>query len=79
MLDQKTIDELTNKIASLLPANLQILQNDISKNIRAIVESTLHKANLVSREEFDTQVLLLERTRVKLEQLEQQLSELETK
>lgn len=76
MLDQHTLDELTAKISSLLPKDLKILQNDIKTNIRAILESTLESANLVSREEFDVQTALLARTREKLDQLEQQLADL---
>lgn len=77
MLDQQTLDELSAKISALLPKDLKILQNDIKTNIRAILESTLHNANLISREEFDVQSALLARTREKLEELEQKVAKLE--
>ena len=77
MLDHLTLEELTNKISSLLPNDLKLLQNDIKTNIRAILESTLNNANLISREEFDVQSALLSRTMEKLNKLEQQITDLE--
>ena len=77
MLDHQTLDELSAKISALLPKDLKIIQSDIKTNIRAILESTLHNANLISREEFDVQSALLSRTREKLEGLEQKVAKLE--
>ena len=76
MIDHKAIDELANRISNLLPDGVKLLKNDLEKNIRALVESTFSQMNLVSREEFEVQSALLERTRQKLNQLEQQLAEL---
>lgn len=76
MIDHKAIDELARRISNLLPDGVKLLKNDLEKNIRALVESTFSQMNLVSREEFEVQSALLERTRQKLNQLEQQLAEL---
>ena len=79
-MDQKnTFDDLAKKITSLLPANVQQLQQDLESNIRALLQSSLSKMNLVTREEFDVQEALLQRTREKLEKLEKLLQELEQK
>ena len=67
------IDELTNRITQLLPLDAQALKDDFEANIRSLLQSSLSKMNLVTREEFDIQAALLERTREKLDQLEQQL------
>jgi BMFP domain-containing protein YqiC len=51
----------------------------LKKNIRTLLEGTLAKLDLVTREEFDAQTKVLARTREKLEQLEKTISELEDK
>ena len=58
---------------------MQQLQQDLESNIRALLQSSLSKMNLVTREEFDVQEALLQRTREKLEKLEKLLQELEQK
>ena len=47
--------------------------------MRSLLESLLRKLNLVTREEFDAQAAVLLRTRKKLQDLEAQLADLETK
>jgi len=79
MIDNKTLDELTNKLSGLLPDGIKMMQDDMQKNIRAMLESALSNMQLVSREEFDVQTALLARTNEKLQQLEQQLQQLESK
>ena len=76
MIDKNVIDELGRKISDLLPAGVDQLQADVEANIRALLQTTLSKMNLVTREEFDVQTELLQRTREKLEQLEQELKTL---
>ena len=49
---------------------------DMQRAVKAIVQSTFQKLDLVSREEFDAQSIVLAKTRAKLEQLEKQLNEL---
>jgi len=43
------------------------------------LQSTFAKMDLVTREEFDVQTAVLARTREKLEKLEKQIAELESK
>ncbi|MBN1378849.1 MAG: accessory factor UbiK family protein [Gammaproteobacteria bacterium] len=77
MIDTNTLNDLTEKLSRLLPADLGILKKDLEKNIRAVLHSTFQKLDLVTREEFDVQSELLIRTREKLEALEKQLTRLE--
>ena len=77
MQNKNTFDDLAKKITDLLPGNFQQVQQDLESNIKALLQSSLSKMNLVSREEFDVQSALLARTREKLEQLEKQLAELD--
>lgn len=79
MLNMKLIDDLARQISETIPAGMKELQGDVTKNIRTLLEGTLAKLDLVTREEFDAQSKVLARTRKKLEQLEKTLAELEDK
>lgn len=79
MIDNKSLNDLAAKIASLLPADLDTLKKDLEKNIRAGLQSGFQKLDLVSREEFDVQSAVLARTREKLEILEKRVQTLEGK
>lgn len=76
MENRNTFDDLAKKITGLLPGNFKQVQQDLESNIKALLQSSLSKMNLVSREEFDVQSALLARTREKLDQLEKQLAEI---
>ena len=79
MIDNRTLDDLTNKLSGLLPEGIKVMQDDAQKNIRALLESTFSNMNIVSREEFDVQAALLARTHEKLQTLEKQIQELQKK
>jgi len=69
------LDELVGKLGQVLPAGAIELKEDFEKNARAAVQSALSKMDLVTREEFEIQAALLQRTREKLDQLEKILEE----
>jgi BMFP domain-containing protein YqiC len=73
------ISDLAKRLYAALPAStgVQTAANDIKSNFKAILQATLTKFDLVSREELDVQLTLLANTRKKLEQLEQQVAVLE--
>ncbi|MDT8451969.1 MAG: accessory factor UbiK family protein [Gammaproteobacteria bacterium] len=77
MENKNTLDDLAKKITNLLPGNFQQVQHDLESSIKTLLQNSLSKMNLVSREEFDVQAALLSRTREKLDHLEKQLSKLE--
>jgi BMFP domain-containing protein YqiC len=74
-----TLEELTKRISDLLPSNVKHMQDDVESNVRSLLQSALSKMNLVTREEFDVQSAVLQRTREKLELLEKQITELQEK
>ena len=78
-MDTKLIEELARKLAESVPPGVRALQADMEKNFRALLEAGLAKMNLVTREEFDVQQRVLERTREKLTALEARISELESR
>jgi len=77
MIDIQSLNGLADKLTSVIPDSVKTLKDDVDNNIRATLESGLQQMNLVNREEFDVQTALLERTQLKLQQLEEQLAELE--
>jgi BMFP domain-containing protein YqiC len=79
MPDTKFIDELARQISDSIPAGVKGMQQDLQKNIHTLLQGSLAKLDLVTREEFDTQTQVLLRTREKLEQLEKTVAELEEK
>ena len=73
-MDNRVLDEINKKINDLL-ANTPAA--NVQKNLRALLQSTFAKLDLVTREEFDVQSAVLARTREKLGALEARLAELE--
>lgn len=74
MLNQKILEEVNAKVQEVLshsPAK------DVEKNLRAMMQSTFSKLDLVTREEFDVQSQVLLRTREKLAELEARMARLE--
>lgn len=82
MMDQK-IDDIVRRLLGSLPSSLQDsaqgLRRDIEDNFRAVLQANLTRLDLLSRDEFLAQAKVLERTRARLEELENRLSALEAK
>jgi len=77
MFDPKQFDDIARRLAEALPAGLKTLQEDLARNLRGTLESGVSQLDLVSREEFDVQTAVLQRTREKVARLEAQVAELE--
>ncbi len=77
MLNPQTLNQLSEKIAELLPPGLQAVKNDFDARVKTLLQQQLAQFEMVSREEFDLQARVLQRTREKLEKVEAQLVELE--
>lgn len=75
--DNFSLDDFAKKLADSIPENLRGLGEDLQRNLKSTLRSGLERMELVTREEFDIQVRLLERTREKLEALEARVAELE--
>ncbi len=77
MIDPKTLDDFAKRLAEVVPQSARDLHQDIEKNLRAVVTGTFNKLNLVTREEFEIQQDVLQRTRGKVDILEKQIADLE--
>jgi hypothetical protein len=71
------LEDMIKKFSETIPEPLRSIQDDMEKNMRGVLESGLQKMNLVTREEFDIQSAVLQRTREKLDALEKRVAELE--
>ena len=77
MINLRSIDELAQRLAALVPPQMGAAGEDLGGAFRSALSSGLARMNLVTREEFDVQRLVLLRTREKVETLEQQVAALE--
>jgi len=77
MLDNQTINRLSDKINQLLPPGMQQVKSDFDARLKTLLQQQLAQLEFVSREEFDIQARVLQRTRTKLEALEEKLGQLE--
>ncbi|WP_262963753.1 ubiquinone biosynthesis accessory factor UbiK [Methylobacter psychrophilus] len=78
MFDPKAIDDIANRLASAIPPGLNNLKEDLEKTFNAILQGALGKLDLVTREEFEVQKMVLAKTRSKLEDLEKRVSAMES-
>jgi BMFP domain-containing protein YqiC len=72
-----SLDELARQLPESVPQNLRVLGQDLERNFKSMLQSGLERMELVTREEFDLQRAVLDRTRAKLETMEARLAELE--
>jgi BMFP domain-containing protein YqiC len=76
-MDSFRIDEIARRLFEAVPPAMRSVQQDLESNFRAVLRSALGRLDLVTRDEFDAQTKVLERTRAKAEALESRLTELE--
>ncbi len=76
-MEQFRLDEIARRLLDSVPPAFRSIQQDLETNFRSVLRSSLGKLDLVTREEFDTQMKVLERTRSKLEALEKKVAEME--
>jgi len=77
------IDEIVRRLVESVPRypdgypGVRAVQQDLESNFRAVLRASLTKLDLVSRDEFDAQMRVLERTRARLEELEKRVAAME--
>lgn len=75
MLKNEFINEFIDQASKLLPG--QKTREEVQKSLQVMAQSTLSRLELVTRDEFDSQVSVLQKTRAKVDELEVQLKALE--
>jgi ubiquinone biosynthesis accessory factor UbiK len=76
-MEQMRIDEIARRLFAKVPEAARNMQADLEENFRAILRASLARLDLVTRDDFDVQTKVLERTRSRLEALETRVQELE--
>jgi len=78
MLNQKLIETLSAQLSELFEGGRSLPgQEAMRQQVRAVLQSSFARLDLVTRDEFDAQAAVLGRTREKVDQLEIKLSEIE--
>jgi len=75
-MNERLLNDLSERLAALAAANPA---KDLEKNFRALLSSAFARLDLVSREEYDAQALVLARAREKLAALEARVAEIEAR
>ena len=78
MLNPKQLEEVVKTVIDALPPGLGKLPDQVQQNLKANLSALFAKMDLVTREEFDIQKAVLQKTRSKLEALEAQVAKLES-
>ena len=77
VLNKLQIDQLAQQILGAIPDALLPTATTAKQHLEVVMRSVVANLDLVSRDDFDAQVAVLQRTRARLEALEQQVSQLE--
>jgi BMFP domain-containing protein YqiC len=78
-INTSALDELARRLAESVPESMRALGRDLESNFKAVLQAQLAKLDLVTRQEFDVQAALLQRSQEKLAALETRLKEIEGK
>lgn len=77
MAIEQLINRLGQQFGERLPIQLKTAQHELEDHLKVILRDALSRMELLTRDEFDVQQMLLAKTRAKVELLEQQLRSLE--
>ena len=77
MIDLAQLDDLARRLSGLVPPGLREGREELQQNFKAVLQASLGKLDLVTREEFEVQRAVLARTREKLQALEAQVAALQ--
>jgi ubiquinone biosynthesis accessory factor UbiK len=78
-MNSNNLDDLARRLADSVPESLRAFGRDVEGNFKAVLQAQLAKLDLVTRQDFDVQAALLERTQARLAALEARLKEIEAK
>lgn len=76
---QQLFGLIQEQVNQTFPEFGKAAQEEMAGNLKLVITSVISKLDLVSRDEFEAQQAVLERTRAMLEKLEKTVAELEDK
>lgn len=74
LLNNDTLRDIAEQASQLLPSDKA--REQLQGHLHSLLQNSLSKLDVVSREEFEAQKLVLQKTRAKADKLEQQVNEL---
>jgi BMFP domain-containing protein YqiC len=78
-MNANSLDELARRLAESVPESVKAFGRDLEGNFKAVLQAQLAKLDLVTRQDFDVQSAILQRTQAKLTELEARVKDLEAK
>jgi len=78
-MNANSLDDLARRLAESVPESVKAFGRDLEGNFKAVLQAQLAKLDLVTRQDFDVQSAILQRTQSKLADLEARVKDLETK
>jgi len=78
-MDKSQVEQMIQRLLEGMPASLQAMRSDLEAHFSRVLQSGARRLDLVSREEFDAQAKVLERSRALIIELEARVKALEEK
>jgi len=76
MLNNEFLQELSNRISGLFPM-ASSARSELDGRIQDLLKSSFSRLNLVTREEYDAQLKVLERAEAAIRELEEKIAAME--
>lgn len=73
------VEALVRRLTEDLPASLQAFRADLEAHAGRVLRDATRRLDLVSREQFDAQAKVLERSRELIDQLQERVAALEAR
>ena len=76
-MQQSFVRDLAERLVRNVPQGMQSAGDELQRNFESVLQTALSRLDLVTREDFDVQRRLLERSREKLDALEAELARMQ--
>ena len=78
-IDLKNIEDIGKRIKDIMPNSLKASKEEVQKTLKSGADGFLQKLDLVTREEYEVQLELLNKCYEKIDELEKKIEILESK
>ena len=78
-IDFKNIEDISKRIKNIMPNSLKTSKEEVQKTLKSGADGFLQKLDLVTREEYEIQLELLNKCYEKIDELEKKIEILESK
>ena len=78
-IDLKNIEDIGKRIKNIMPNSLKTSKEEVQKTLKSGADGFLQKLDLVTREEYEVQLELLNKCYEKIDELEKKIEILESK